>query len=95
LTSYKGRVCFETRGVAVRVVVDETKCQGHTICNMVAGEVFKLRDEDGHAYVEDEHVLNGLEELVLKAEAGCPEQAIIVLRDQSEPGAAARSATAR
>ena len=26
-------------------------CQGHTLCNMAAPDVFQLRDEDGHAYV--------------------------------------------
>ena len=35
----------------MRVTVDESICQGHTLCNMVAPEVFGLRVEDGHAFV--------------------------------------------
>jgi ferredoxin len=66
----------------MRVVVHEARCQGHTLCHMVAGEIFKLRDEDGHAYVDDEHVSDTLGELALKAEAGCPEQAIAVYPDR-------------
>jgi ferredoxin len=46
---------------------------------MVASEIFKLRDEDGHAYVDDENVPGTLEGLALKAQAGCPEQAITVV----------------
>ena len=34
-----------------RVVVDPELCQGHTLCNMAAPDIFHLRDEDGHAYV--------------------------------------------
>jgi ferredoxin len=44
---------------------------------MVAPDIFKLRDEDGHSYVEIEDVPPAWEELVRKAAAGCPEQAII------------------
>ena len=62
-------------GLMIRVKVDEGRCQGHTMCHMVAGEIFKLRDEDGHAYVENELVPDALRDLALKAEAGCPERA--------------------
>lgn len=58
--------------------VDEAKCQGHTLCNFTAPELFLLRDEDGHAYVVDEQVPSDLEDLARKAELGCPEQAIVV-----------------
>ena len=35
----------------MNVQVDPDRCQGHTLCNMAAPDVFHLRDEDGHAYV--------------------------------------------
>lgn len=63
----------------MRVHVDEQKCQGHTLCNMVLPAVFKLSAEDGHSYVEDEAVRVELEAGVRKAALGCPEQAIIVI----------------
>jgi ferredoxin len=62
----------------VRVHVDDTKCQGHTLCALAAPELFKLREEDGHSYVDTEDVPAGLEEKARKAEATCPEQAISV-----------------
>ena len=34
-----------------RAIVNPELCQGHTLCNMAAPEIFQLRDEDGHAYV--------------------------------------------
>ena len=71
----------------IRVKVDEERCQGHTLCNMVSSEIFKLRDEDGHSYVENELVSDTLRDLALKAEAGCPERAITVSRESS-PGRA-------
>jgi ferredoxin len=43
---------------------------------MAAPELFKLRDEDGHSYVQDENVPAGLEELARRAAATCPEMAI-------------------
>jgi ferredoxin len=60
------------------VRVDEARCQGHTLCSFAAPQIFKLRDEDGHAYVEDEQVLPELEDLARKAALSCPEQAIVV-----------------
>ena len=36
---------------SLRVAVDADLCQGHTLCNFAAPDVFHLRDEDGHAYV--------------------------------------------
>jgi ferredoxin len=66
----------------MRVHVDENICQGHTLCNMVAPEIFSLRDEDGHAYVTVAGELTaGQEELARKAAATCPEQAITLSAD--------------
>ena len=62
----------------MRVRVLEDRCQGHTLCNSVAPDLFRLRVEDGHAYVDDEVVPAGMEELARRAELGCPESAIVV-----------------
>ncbi len=62
----------------MRVYVDPDLCQGHTLCNMAAPNVFHLREEDGHAYVAatefDAEVLSAAK----RAAATCPEQAIVV-----------------
>jgi ferredoxin len=65
----------------MKVRVDDTRCQGHTLCAMAAPELFKLRDEDGHSYVENEVVPPELEDKARAAEATCPEQAIIIDED--------------
>jgi ferredoxin len=62
----------------MRATVDEMICQGHTLCNMTAPELFKLRDDDGHAYVENEAVPPGQEETARSAAATCPEKAITI-----------------
>jgi ferredoxin len=62
----------------VRVHVDDMKCQGHTLCALAAPELFKLREDDGHSYVDTEDVPAGLEEKAKLAAATCPEQAITV-----------------
>lgn len=62
----------------MRVSVDGNHCQGHTMCNMVAPELFKLDDQDGHAYVESPEVPPGMEAAARAGKAACPEQAISV-----------------
>lgn len=64
----------------MRLRVDPDVCQGHTLCHMVAPELFQLRDDDGHSYVVHEDVPPELEELAVRAQAGCPERAIIIER---------------
>jgi len=65
--------------IVMRVRVDANKCQGHTLCNRVAPELFRLRDEDGHAEVVTAEVPKELEEKARKAMRGCPEQAISIV----------------
>lgn len=62
----------------MRVRVVEPACQGHTLCAIAAPEIFKLREEDGHAYVESEDVPESQQEAVRRAAMGCPERAIVV-----------------
>jgi ferredoxin len=63
----------------MRVTVDGDRCQGHTLCALQAPDVFLLRDEDGHAYVEVDGVPPGLEDQVERAVQTCPEGAIRII----------------
>jgi ferredoxin len=63
----------------MKVSVDANRCQGHTLCNRVAPELFQLREEDGHAEVVTPDVPRELEEKARKAMRGCPEQAISIV----------------
>ena len=62
----------------MRAYVQEDVCQGHTLCYMAAPEVFDLREEDGHGYVKITEFTPELIELARRAQATCPEQAIVV-----------------
>ena len=62
----------------MRVYVDEDICQGHTLCNLAAPDVFELRIEDGHSMARISEVPPELEESARKAQAGCPERAIVI-----------------
>lgn len=62
----------------MRVHVDESKCQGHTLCAMAAPDIFKLSDFDGHAQAVIGEVPVHLEEAVKAAASTCPEQAIVI-----------------
>jgi ferredoxin len=63
----------------MQVHIDPDVCQGHTLCSLAAPQIFQLREEDGHAYVESPDVPEELEELVRKAVATCPEGAISIV----------------
>lgn len=63
----------------MRVRVVENMCQGHTLCAGAAPELFKLREEDGHAYVDDSVVPPGLEDKARRAALACPERAIEIV----------------
>jgi ferredoxin len=60
----------------VKVRVDPERCQGHTLCAMIAPKVFELDDIDGHASTADDDVPSDQEQQVLEAAHTCPEQAI-------------------
>lgn len=61
----------------MRVSVDETRCQGHARCNLLAPEVFDL-DDEGFAVVLDPDVAPEHEGATHDAASNCPERAIIV-----------------
>jgi ferredoxin len=62
----------------VKVSVDGTRCQGHTLCAMIAPDSFELDDVDGHASAVSEDVPDDQQEQVAEAAHSCPEQAIVI-----------------
>jgi ferredoxin len=62
----------------VKVKVDATRCQGHTLCAMIAPRIFELDDEDGHSSPTTEEVPADQEDAVREAVRSCPEQAISI-----------------
>lgn len=62
----------------MKVQVDPERCQGHTLCAMASPAVFLLRDEDGHAYVDESKIRPDVFKSIRDAGSTCPEQAITV-----------------
>ena len=62
----------------MKVKVDGSICQGHTLCAMAAPKVFQLDDEDGHSTPITEDVAPEHEASALEAARSCPEQAITI-----------------
>jgi ferredoxin len=62
----------------MKVHVDSEKCQGHTLCNMIAPKVFQLDEIDGHSSPVSEEVPVDQEDKVAEAVRSCPEQAISI-----------------
>ena len=63
----------------MKVHVDPERCQGHTLCAMIAPEAVQLDDVDGHSTaIIDGEVPAGLVEKVREAVRSCPEQAILI-----------------
>ena len=63
----------------MRVSVDPARCQGHTLCAMIAPESFELDDVDGHAHATVADVPESRRAEVTEAVSSCPEQAISVM----------------
>ncbi len=61
----------------MKVRVESSRCQGHTLCAMIAPESFELDDVDGHARALSEEVPAQLADQVQEAIRSCPEQAIL------------------
>jgi len=67
--------------MAMKICVDQEKCEGHNRCFVVAGELFEL-DDYGYAHeVNDGIVPPGLEEKARLAVVNCPEQAITITEE--------------
>jgi ferredoxin len=64
--------------MALRLTVDDDRCQGHALCAAAAPDLVSLADDDGHAHVEGEAVPASLEPAARRAVVGCPEGALHV-----------------
>ncbi len=62
----------------MKVSVDSSRCQGHTLCAMIAPDSFELSDIDGSSSPVNEIVPADQEEAVREAAHSCPEQAISI-----------------
>jgi ferredoxin len=62
----------------MKVWVDSERCQGHTLCSMIAPDSFELSDLDGSASAVNEVVPKDQLDQVREAAQSCPEQAIIL-----------------
>lgn len=62
----------------MKVQVDANRCQGHTLCAMIAPKAFELDDVDGHSTPVSEEVPADQEEAVREAAQSCPERAISI-----------------
>ena len=62
----------------MKVWVDPDRCQGHTLCSMIAPDSFQLSDIDGSASAVNEVVSPEQEGKVREAAQSCPEQAIMI-----------------
>jgi ferredoxin len=60
----------------VKVRVDSERCQGHTLCKMIAPDSFELNEIDGSSSPVSEVVPPEEEDAVREAVHSCPEQAI-------------------
>jgi ferredoxin len=62
----------------VKVWVDPERCQGHTLCSMIAPDSFLLSDIDGSSSAISEVVPTDQQDRVREAAQSCPEQAILI-----------------
>jgi len=62
----------------VKVSVDSDRCQGHTLCAMIAPDSFLLSDIDGTSSPVHDVVPADQEDVVREAAQSCPEQAISI-----------------
>ncbi len=62
----------------MKVRVDGDRCQGHTLCKMIAPDSFELNDIDGCSSPVSEVVPPDQEDAVREAVHSCPEQAISI-----------------
>ena len=72
------RVPAELGRTTVKVRVDSERCQGHTLCKMIAPDSFELNEIDGSSSPVSELVPPDQEDAVREAVHSCPEQAISI-----------------
>ncbi|CAM4180938.1 Ferredoxin-2 [Mycobacterium basiliense] len=62
----------------MKVWVDPERCQGHTLCSMIAPHSFQLSDIDGSSSATSDVVPADRQDRVREAAQSCPEQAIVI-----------------
>ena len=65
----------------MRVWINPHMCDGHARCTGVAPDIFAI-GSDGKAFLKTQKIAPEMEALVLRAERGCPMQAIVTLPDK-------------
>jgi ferredoxin len=65
--------------VSLRVRVDPDKCQGHNRCYSIAPDLFELDDLGMSSAAGSGDVPAALEGAARRAEANCPEHAVVVV----------------
>ena len=65
----------------MKVRVDQERCQGPTLCAMIAPDMFELNDIDGSSSAVTELVPPDQIDAVREAAQSCPEQAILIDED--------------
>lgn len=75
----------------MRASVDSSRCQGHTLCAMIAPAWFELDDLDGRAAAVSEVVFIEQQGLVREAARSCPERAIHLTDDPDTASGAAHT----
>ena len=79
----------------MKVQVDPLRCQGHTLCAMIAPQLFRLSDVGGSSSAVCELVPPDQQELVREAARSCPEQAIAIDFQDAASAADGSNETAR
>ncbi|MBF6336548.1 ferredoxin [Nocardia abscessus] len=62
----------------MKVRVDQQRCQGHTLCAMIAPQSFELSEIDGHSSAVGESIPADQQDQVREAVHSCPERAISI-----------------
>ena len=68
----------------MKVRIDPQRCRGHARCLTIAPDAFDFLDEEDQAIVISEGLGRTDPVLLLKAEAECPERAILIDSDGGE-----------
>ncbi|MGY2010269.1 ferredoxin [Nocardia gipuzkoensis] len=62
----------------MKVRVDQQRCQGHTLCAMIAPQSFELSEIDGHSSPIAASIPADQQDRVREAVHSCPERAISI-----------------
>ena len=65
----------------MKVTIDTSRCQGHGRCYDLAPTLFREDDEGYGSVIDDGVVPAGAEAAAARAEANCPEHAVLISED--------------